>query len=259
MAENWRFNGFFTHAQLSRWREMIPKFTPCREFAGPPNVSQWTTLSYAAARLCLPGVRIVLAACDESFFTDPLFKSWRVRGAVRFAAVIADTAAPRHLTHAGISGQALILEAASCGATARWVTSNYRKKESPVRLHPGEILAAVIPLGLAKEQDTKNPRQLRKPLSWLMEGGGKGWPEYAREAARAVWAAPCAVGFAPFMPLKLRLASQSLSLMGKPNSLDTGIALLHMEAALCGIPRQWVLESGVREPAAKALLNQPEE
>jgi hypothetical protein len=47
--------------------------------------------------------------------------------------------------------------------------------------------------------------------------------------------------------------------MGKPNSLDTGIALLHMEAALCGIPRQWNLESGVKEPAAKVLFTGPEE
>ena len=256
MAEKWRFNSFFTHAQLLRWREQIPKLAPCRDFSGPPKVAQWTTLSYAAARLCLPGVRIVLAACDESFFTDPFFKSWRVKGAVRFAAIIADTAMPRHLTHAGISGEALLLEAASCGAAARWVTRNYRKKESPVRLHPGEVLAAVIPLGLAKEPTAKKPRQLRRPLHWLMEGGGKDWPEHALGAVRAVWEAPSTV---PLPPLRLRLASQSLSIMGKPNSIDTGIALLHMEAALCDIPRQWNLEAGVKAPAAKVLFTGPED
>jgi hypothetical protein len=89
-----------------------------------------------------------------------------------------------------------------------------------------------------------------------MEGGGTNWSEQALKAAHAVWEAPSTV---PLPPLKLRLASQSLSLMGKPNSLDTGIALLHMEATLCDIPRQWNLESGIKSPAAIVLFTGPEE
>ncbi len=256
MAEKWRFNGFYNKAQLTRWREQIPGRVACRHFSGAPSVAQWTTLSYAAARLCLPGVRILLAACDESFFTPVIFNYGRIKGATRFAAVMADTAVPRHMTHAGISGEAFVLEAASCGVATCWVSGTYRKKESPVHLYPGETLAAVIPLGLFAEPPPGGVHRTRKPLKWLMENGGQEWPEYGLAAARAVWHAPSAMNRQPW---KLRLSSQSLSLMGAPNSLDTGIALLHMEAALADKNRQWILDAGGKAPAARVLFTAPED
>ena len=256
MAEKWRFNGFFTNAQLARWREQIPKRVACRHFSGAPNVAQWTTLSYAAARLCLPGVRILLAACDESFFTPVIFNYGRIKGAIRFAAVMADTAVPRHMTHAGISGEAFVLEATSCGVATCWVSGTYRKKESPVHLYPGEVLAAVIPLGLDAGPETEPVRRTRKPLKWFLESGGEDWPDYALQAARLVREAPSAMNRQPW---KLRLNSQSLSLTGAANSLDTGIALLHMEAALFEKDRQWVLDAGGKQPAARVLFAGPED
>ncbi len=251
MAEKWRLNGFFTKTQLKRWQEQIPLRTSCRNFSAAPGVAQWTTLSYAAARLCLPGVRILLAACDESFFTPVLFGYGRIKGAVRFAAVVADTAVPRHLTHAGLSGEAFVLEAASCGVATCWVTGTYKKKESPVHLYPGEVLAAVIPLGVAAEPKQEQVQRNRKPLKWFLEDGGTDWPEFALAAARAVREAPSAVNRQPW---KLRLSSQSLSFIGAPNSLDTGIALLHMEAALVDRDRYWVLDAGGKLPAARAMF-----
>ena len=251
MTEKWRFNGFYNKAQLTRWREQIHQRVSCRHFSDVPKVSQWTTLSYAAARLCLPGVRILLAACDESFFTPVLLGYGRIKGATRFAAIMADTAVPRHMTHAGISGEAFILEAASCGVATCWVGGTYRKKESPVHLYPGEVLAAVIPLGLAAEPMQEPVHRTRKPLRWYMENGGEDWPGYALEAARAVREAPSALNRQPW---KLRLSSQSLSLIGAPNSLDTGIALLHMEAALLDKDRQWMLDAGGKAPAARVLF-----
>lgn len=251
MAEKWRFNGFYNKAQLARWQEQINRRVSCRNFSDVPKVSQWTTLSYAAARLCLPGVRILLAACDESFFTPVLLGYGRIKGATRFAALMADTAVPRHMTHAGISGEAFILEAASCGVATCWVGGTYRKKESPVHLYPGEVLSAVIPLGVAAEPIQEPVHRTRKPLKWFMENGGKDWPDYALEAANAVREAPSALNRQPW---KLRLSSQSLSLIGAPNSLDTGIALLHMEAALRNMDRQWILDAGGKQPAARALF-----
>lgn len=256
MSEKWRFNGFFTKTQLMRWREQIHRRIACRDFSDAPNVAQWTTLSYAAARLCLPGVRILLAACDESFFTPVIFNYGRIKGATRFAAVMADTAVPRHMTHAGISGEAFILEATSCGVATCWVSGTYRKKESPVHLYPGEVLAAVIPLGLAAEPAQEPVHRTRKPLKWFLENGGEAWPEYALEAAKAVREAPSAMNHQPW---KLRLNSQSLSLIGAPNSLDTGIALLHMEAALAGKDRQWMLDAGGKQPAARVLFDEDKE
>ncbi len=256
MPEKWRFNGFYTIAQLMRWREQIYRRVACRHFSDVPNVSQWTTLSYAAARLCLPGVRILLAACDESFFTPVIFNYGRIQGATRFAAVMADTAVPRHMTHAGISGEAFILEATSCGVATCWVSGTYRKKESPVHLYPGEVLAAVIPLGLAAEPAQEPVHRKRKPLKWFMENGGEGWPDDALEAAKAVREAPSAMNRQPW---RLRLNSQSLSLVSTPNSLDTGIALLHMEAALMDKDRHWMLDAGGRQPAARVLFNEDKE
>jgi hypothetical protein len=256
VAENWRFNGFFTGAQLHRYKEQIEKRVSCRNFTAAPNVAQWTTLSYAAARLCLPGVRILLAACDESFFTPVILNYGRIRGATRFAAIVSDTAVPRHLTHAGISGEAFVLEATACGVAACWVTGTYRKKESPVHLYPGEVLAAVIPLGIAAEPKQDPVKRSRRPLKWYMEDGGNGWPEYALEAAKAVREAPSAMNRQPW---KLRAGSQSLSLISLPNSLDTGTALMHMEAALCGLDRQWILDAGGKSPAARVLFTGPEE
>ena len=253
MAEKWRFNGFFTKTQLMRWREQIPRRVACRHFSGAPNVAQWTTLSYAAARLCLPGVRILLAACDESFFTPVIFNYGRIKGAIRFAAVMADTAVPRHMTHAGISGEAFILEATSCGVATCWVSGTYRKKESPVHLYPGEVLAAVIPLGLDAEPKPEPAHRIRKPLKWYLENGGEDWPGFALEAAKAVREAPSGMNRQPW---KLRLGSQSLSLIGAPNSIDTGIALMHMEAALCEKDRQWVLDEGGKLPAARVLFTE---
>ena len=256
MAEKWRLNGFYTTAQLKRWQEQIPRRVSCRHFSGAPDVAQWTTLGYAAARLCLPGVRILLAACDESFFT-PIFLSYgRIKGALRFAAVVADTAVPRHLTHAGISGEAFVLEAASCGLGACWVSATYRKKDSPVHLYPGEVLAAVIALGVPAKEAPHPPRRTRKPHKRLLEEGGAGWPPHALAAAQAVREAPSAMNRQPW---KLRMGSQSLALMGKPNSLDTGIALLHMEAALLDQPRRWVLDAGNKAPAARVLFTPGEE
>ena len=256
MSEKWRFNGFYTGSQLKRWREQIPKRVSCRHFSGVPNVSQWTTLSYAAARLCLPGVRILLAACDESFFTPVILNYGRIKGATRFAAIMADTAVKGHMTHAGISGEAFVLEAAACGVNTCWVAGTYRKKESPVHLYPGEVLAAVIPLGLAAEPPKETVRRLRKPLKWYMEGGGAAWPDEAQKAAAAVREAPSAMNRQPW---KIRCGSQSISLMAAPNSLDTGIALMHMEAALCDTKRQWVLDEGGKLPAARVLISGPEE
>ncbi len=250
MSEKWRFNGFYTKTQLVRWREQIPKRVSCRDYAGAPGVGQWTTLSYAAARLCLPGVRILLAACDESFFTPMIFNYGRIKGAIRFAAVMADTTVPRHMIHAGISGEAFILEAASCGVATCWVAGTYRKKECPVQLYPGEVLAAVIPLGIASKPQEVPVHRKRKPLRWYMENASD-WMEDAVQVARAVREAPSAINRQPW---RLRRTSQSISLMAPPNSLDTGIAILHMEAVLAEAKRQWTLDEGGRLPAARVLL-----
>ncbi len=252
MGEKWRLNGFYAKAQLSRWRDQIPLRYSCRAYGDLPSVAQWTTLSYAAARVCLPGVRILLAACDESFFVPAFLQYGRIRGAQRFAAIVADQAVPEALLHAGISGEAFVLEATSCGVNTCWVGGTYKKKESPVLLGESEALAAVIPLGIAANPVELPVKRMRKPIAWIASGI-KDWPEEAQEAARAVHAAPSAMNMQPW---KLRMGAQSMALYADSQAMSTGIALLHMEAALCDVPRLWMLEPEEKgSPVAKVRLN----
>ena len=154
---------------------------------------------------------------------------------------------------AGASGLPFAVLRAYAGSDLPKVNPLIRSVTCPFT---GEVLAAVIPLGIAAEPAQEPVHRKRKPLKWFMENGGEGWPDDALEAAKAVREAPSAMNRQPW---RLRLNSQSLSLVSTPNSLDTGIALLHMEAALMDKDRHWMLDAGGRQPAARVLFNEDKE
>lgn len=221
-------NAFFSTAQRARFLAAIPHRCSCRSFLEPLDISLVSALDYAAQRVCLPGVRIVIAPCgDELFFGLPIVG--RIKGMTRCAYIIADTEVPHAILHAGISGEAFILEATALGVGTCWVSGSYRRSKADVDLDEGEKLVAVTPLGIPEKKDAG--RRSRKPLRQICLEDPTSWPQWACHAAEAVRAAPSAVNLQPW---KLSYARHALQLLtnGKVNSLDLGIAMLHMEAAM---------------------------
>ena len=234
--EKWPFNNFFSKAQLLRYRQNIPFRKSCRAFSAPPNLEQWNILSYAAGRVCLPGVRIVLAHCDESFFTSAFLGLGRITGATRFAAILADTAQPHALLHAGISGEAFVLEALDCAVSSCWVAETYRKKENPVSPKNSEVVVAVIALGTAAQPITAPIKRKRKLFSKAEKKASTLWPLALTQAEEAIDAAPSAMNKKPW---QLTYENNQFTLLSK-EALDLGIALLHGESALYSEPRLWL-------------------
>lgn len=250
MQEKWRFNGFYSQAQLARWREAAPRRYSCRQMGEKPTIAQWTALSFMAARCCLPGVRLVLGECDPCFFSPVLLPVLRITGARRFAALVTDGGTPAGRLNAGISGEAFVLEAAANGVATVWVSGTYRKRDCPVKVKPGEQVLCVIALGQPEAPWPEKPERKRKAVEKYCLGDLNVWPQWAQSAARAVQEAPSALNSQPW---QLDYGAGSLGLFGPPkNELDLGIALLHMETALTQ-PHLWTLGSGPREAARVRL------
>ncbi len=233
--EKWPFNGFFTQPQLQRYAQFIPPRTSCRTFTAAPDFNQWSALSFAAGRVCLPGVRIVLAHCDESFFTSPFFSLGRIAGAQRFAALLVDHSYPNALCHCGISGEAFVLEALSAGVSSCWVTGTYRKKENPVQPRKNEQVAAVIALGIGKEIITQPPKRKKGLFNRGDKKDTSQWPSAVIQAAAFINSAPSAMNKKPWT---YDFSNNAFTLTSKER-LDLGIALLHSEAAFSKLSRTW--------------------
>lgn len=246
-------NAFFSAAQRTRYYAAIPQRYSCRSFASPLDISHISALSYAAQRVCLPGVRIVLDDCtDDLFFGLPIVG--RIQGMTRCAYIIADASEPRAALHAGISGEAFILEAAAMQVGTCWVSGSYRRSKVDVDLQEGEKVLAVTPLGIPASDEIPKPHT-RKKLSQICLGNPTDWPLWAYRAAEAVRQAPSAVNLQPW---RFNYAGHALQLLtnGKTNSLDLGIAMLHMEAAMEGRKHLW--EWGEGKTVAHLIVEENE-
>lgn len=229
-------NRFYSPAQCARYYEAISSRYSCRAFASSPDSGELSALNYAAARVCLPGTRIVISECDDRlFFGIPLAE--RIHGTEKCAYVIAQEGAENPKLLAGIGGEALVLEAAAMGLNSCWVTGTYRRHEIRQELlQDGERLIAVIALGHAEMPQERIIRH-RKSMAQICLSAPEKWPLWAYHAAEAVRIAPSAVNLQPW---RLSYAQRSLRLMGKnPNNVDFGIALMHMEAAAGAYKRYW--------------------
>ena len=227
-------NTFYSPAQLARWRGAVPGRYSCRGYAGAPDADQLAALSYAAQRVCLPGTRIEIASCTEDLFVRvPLVE--RIHGTDQYAAIIADMEQSLPRTLAGISGEAFVLEAAALGVGTCWVSGTYRRGAVNVKLSENERVVAVTPLGLAAGDPPQKRR--RKKLSDICNSAPENWPLWAYQAAEAVRQAPSAVNLQPW---SLSYGQRTLRLLGrKADSLDMGIAILHMAAAAGGSRQHW--------------------
>ena len=216
-------NGFFSPAQLEKYSAAVPIRHSVRSFAGDPDMGQMSALHYAAARLALPGVRIALgdAPASEIYRRLPLVET--IHGSRRYAAVIVDEEVPHAPIHAGISGEAFLLEAVSLGLGTCWVAA-FKRGGVNVPLEEGEKVKAVIALGKPGEEG--GPRK-RKKLTEICSPDPSDWPLWAYNAAEYVRIAPSAVNLQPW---RLSFAGRTLMLSSaRPNAnLDMGIAVLHM-------------------------------
>ena len=234
-------NRFFSPAQCARYYGAISRRYSCRVYAAAPDAGELAALNYAAARVCLTGTRIEIADCtDQLFFGVPLVE--RIRGVRKCAYVIAQDGTENPKLLSGVSGEAFVLEATAMGLDTCWVTGTYRRGEVPPELlGEGERLIAVIAIGHAAEPVQQIARR-RKSLTQICLGAPDQWPLWAYHAAEAVRIAPSAVNRQPW---RLAYAQRSLRLMGKhPDSVDMGIALMHMEDAAGEYKRYWEWGSG---------------
>ena len=224
ITEECALNGFFSPAQRQRLLQAVSARRSVRAYRGEPDVSQMSALHYAAARCCLPGVRIEIGDTDPRLLFRRLPVVGGIQGTGKFAAIIADTSAPYSALHAGVSGEAFILEATALNVGTCWVMS-YRRKEFFLPLKEGERALAVTPLGVINDV---NPGRKRKKLTDLCVGDPAAWPLWAYRAAECVRQAPSAMNRQPW---KLSYAGRTLMLSragAGGTEVDMGIALLHM-------------------------------
>jgi len=216
-------NGFFAPAQRERYLAAISRRRSVRAYQGGPAVDQLSALNYAAARLALPGVRLVLAEAEEGALYRHLPFVEAIHGTRRYAAVISDESVPHSDILAGISGEALVLEATALGLGSCWVAA-FKKSGADIALEEGEKLRAVIALGAPGEGGS--PRK-RKKLTEICSSDPASWPLWAYNAAECVRIAPSAVNLQPW---RLSFAGRTLMLSCTRGSapLDMGIAALHM-------------------------------
>lgn len=232
------WEGFYTAAQLARWHGVLPRRFSCRVFSGQPEVSQLAALEYAAQRCALGGVRIALSARDAGDLVIPLPLFPRFEGVGRYAAVFTRPGTETARLLAGVSGEAFALELAAMGLSGCWITANYRRHVAHALAREGEKLAAVIPFGVPADPEGARHRR-RKPLSAFCQDDPAGWPLWAYQAAEAMRSAPSAANRQPW---KISYAGNTLSFHGKHlNSIDTGIAVLHLESAAHAMDRSWRL------------------
>lgn len=216
-------NGFYSPAQRARFLAAVSVRASVRQFAGEADVAQRSALNYAAARVCLPGVRIEMGeGAPEKVFRRLPFAGG-ITGTGRYAAIIADESQPRAQLLAGISGEAFMLEAVSLGLGTCWVGSFIRSGVK-LALAPQERVLAVTPLGIPAHEPAAHKR---KELTSICRGDPAAWPLWAYNAAECVRFAPSAFNLQPW---RLQFAGRTLVLsrMALGGGLDLGIALLHL-------------------------------
>ena len=224
-------NGFLSPAQRERYLAAISRRRSVRAYRRDPDVKQLSALNYAAARLALPGVRLVLGEAEPGDLYRRLPFVETIHGSRRYAAVISDESVPFSGIHAGFSGEALVLEAVSMGLGTCWVAA-FKRGGANVALEEGQRLRAVIALGVPEEGG--GPRK-RKKLTEICATDPSSWPLWAYNAAECVRIAPSALNLQPW-----RLAFAGHTLMLSPTrgnaDLDIGIAMLHMGLGAGDIP-----------------------
>lgn len=243
-----------TENQRERLRAAVAQRVSVRAYIAPPDVAQMSALSFSAARLKVPGMRIELGARedDKLYFGVPFVD--KILGSGSYAAVIVEKDAPRSLLYAGACGEALVLEAVSLGLGTCWVSGTFRRGAVTLPLSENERIAAVIALGVpAREKHKRTPR---KKLTEICSADPAGWPLWAYDAAECVRVAPSKINLQPW---RLSYAGHTLQLEKAPlaDDLDMGIALLHLSLGVG--KREHVLRLGQGRVTATLFSREDQE
>ena len=234
------FEGFYTKAQLTRWLTAMPKRFSCRKFSGSADVSQLSALTYTAQRVNLPGIRIAVVPKGAQDLVVPLPLFPRFENLTQYAVIFAKKDRLDAALLAGISGEAFNLELVSQGLQGCWITGNYRRMTAMEHAQTDEQVMAVMPFGLPQNKDGASVIK-RKILTAFSPADPTLWPYWAYRAAEAMRSAPSAMNRQPW---KVSYTGSTLCFTGnKLNSIDSGIAVLHIESALAGYQRGWRLST----------------
>jgi len=148
-------NGFFAPAQRERFLAAVSRRSSVRAFSGPPDVAQKSALSYAAARVCLPGVRIELAECQPEGLFRKLPMVEGITGTNRYAALIADDRDDLYHLYGGISGEAFVLEAVSLGSLGYLNYANLAEKNGTTRSSFAGAVQELLGIAAQGEDDVR--------------------------------------------------------------------------------------------------------
>lgn len=219
----------FSLQDKENWCNAIPARYSCRSFQAQAGPDVAAALEHAVSRLSLPGVRIALCHCapgSAPLFPIPFFPPFT--GVTHYAAVIARPNRRKDsVMLAGVLGEAFVLSAASLGVSTCWVSGNVMRSKCDTPLREGEKILAIIPFGIAGENSFARKR---RSLSQICKTNPNDWPLWAYNAAESVRGAPSAMNRQPW---KLDFAGSTLRIdFARLNSLDTGIALLHVFSEL---------------------------
>lgn len=223
MMEHCALTGFYSAAQRARFLQATSQRFSVRSFTGEADAAKKTALLYAAEKVALPGVRLVIGHGEEEKLYKKLPMVPVISGTGQYAAVVADMSVPYAAYHAGISGEAFVLEVVSLGLGACWIGS-FKKDGLDLELSKTEKVLALIPFGTF---NGKAAKRKRKKLTAICSGNPTDWPLWAYNAAECVRNAPSAINLQPW---HMSFAGRTLMLSkkGLGTKLDLGIALLHM-------------------------------
>ena len=242
----------FSTAQKTRLADAVRLRTSCRSFRAAPSTADFAALSYQIGRFALSGVRIVLFSADDALFTGTLLGMRRIVGCRTSAAVLIDPDAPYSRLHAGIAGEAFVLEATAMGLGTCWVSGSFRHKQVPVSLLPNEALLCLIAVGVPAEPLVPPASRHRKTPDQLCRGAWKEWPEQLIRAATLVQQAPSAMNMQPWT-LSMDAQGSFILDANERAQLDAGIALCHAELALL-TPHRWHFGTQRGQPLAWASV-----
>jgi len=224
--------------------------TSCRAYAGAPDAADYAALSYIIGRYQLPGIRMALLPVEDGFFTAPILSGKRITGCRLMAAVVI-TDTPQSRVHAGIAGEAFVLEATSRGLGTCWVSGSFRRKSLTIPLAPEETVLCVIAVGKPAQPLTAPANRQRKAPEHFCRGNFRSWPEELTDAAALIQLAPSAMNMQPWV-LSIGPNSEFIVDASDRALLDAGIALCHAELAL-ETPHVWRYAGHRAEPVAWAI------
>ncbi|MCL2747753.1 MAG: hypothetical protein FWE59_03760 [Oscillospiraceae bacterium] len=217
-----------------RWYEASRRRVSIRRYSGAPTGEQRNVLAALAKTLSLGGVRIVMLPVKARVFGHGLMGR-SIKGAQGGAAFVLAKGTPDWC--AGYAGEAFILECTALELGSCWLvgTFNHKRARLAADLRDGERLVAVTPVGVAKEgipepvSDDDRRRKTIPKLTGLSDKAFENLPEWQRNIILCLRSAPSAMNRQPWRFAPTR---NGFLLHAKKPSLDTGIAMFHLEMAM---------------------------